>query len=335
MTLSQITGETRTILKWGGIIIGFLILLFFILKVKEILFPAPPPPPTVGFGKLPSPEFPKIAANKNLTYTLDTITGSLPSFPISQKVFKMVQTQPDLLSLPRASEKAKSLGFESKPDVVSENVYQWKNTEGKTLTMNILNFNFNFSTNYLSNPSIANFSKDKNLAISTSVDFLQRMGLLYEDVDQTKTKTSFFEIKNFNIVPVISLSSAQIIRVEFFQKSFNGLPIYYSSISPLNFLVRTERDEPKVVEANFFFQKPSNSFSTYPLKSARQAYDALKNGQGYISTIPPDSRATIKKVSLDYYISDKKQDYILPIVVFEGDNFQAYVAAITDEWVNK
>lgn len=335
MSLAQVTTKTRFVLKLGGIIIAGLILLFLILKVKNILFPPPPPSPTVSFGKLPSLEFPKGEDSKNLTYSVDTISGTLPVFPTLEKVFKMDEKKPDLLSLDKANSIAKALGFEDKPVGVSENVFQWKQKDGKTLTMNILNFNFNYSTNYLSGPKIPNFSKDNNLAISSSVDFLQRMGLLYDDLDQTKTKTSFFLVKNFDIVPVTSLSSAQIIRVEFFQKTFNNLPIYYSSTSPLNFLIKTERDEPQVVEANFFHQKPSESFSTYPLKSAQQALGALKKGDAYISDLPATQKIAIKKVTIGYYISDKKQDFLIPIIIFEGDNFRAFVTAVKDEWVNK
>jgi len=338
MTLSEITGDTRAILKWAVRILGFIIILFLVFKIKDAIFPAPPPPPTVGFGKLPSPEFPKSASNKNFTYSLDTITGSLPVFPTSQKVFRMLETQPDLLSLSKALKKAKSIGFEGAPVKISENVYQWKDLKkGRTLTMNILNFNFNLSSDFLGNPNSKTFDKDTDFAISVAKDFLQRMNLFQNDLDEVKTKTELFSIKNFSIVPSTSLSNSQIIRVNFFQKPFNSLPIYYpqNSLSPLNFLIGKLSGEIQVVEANFFYQKPSDISSTYPIKTAKEAFSDLKNGKGYVSTAPATSNVLIKKVSVGYYISEKKQNFLLPIVVFEGENFQAFVTAVTDEWVNK
>lgn len=340
MTLSEITGDTRNILKWAVRIFGAIVILFLIFKIKDFIFPAPPPPPTVGFGKLPSIEFPKSASNKSLTYSLDTITGSLPIFPTSQKIFKILETQPDLLSLSKAMEKAKSIGFEGAPIKISENVYQWKDLKkGRTLTMNILNFNFNLSSDYLANPNSKTFDRDTDFAISVAKDFLQRMNLFQNDLDEAKTKTDLFSIKDFSIVPSTSLSNSQIIRVSFFQKPFNSLLIYYpqNSPSPLNFLIGklSKESEDQVVEANFFYQKPSDISSTYPMKTAKEALDDLKNGKGYVSTAPPTQNVLIKKVSIGYYISEKKQNFLLPIVVFEGDKFQAFVSAVTDEWVNK
>ena len=36
------------------------------------------------------------------------------------------------------------------------------------------------------------------------------------------------------------------------------------------------------------------------------------------------------------YLENKEQNFLMPVVVFEGDNgFIAYVSAVTDEWINK
>lgn len=333
MTLSDITGETRAIFKWGGIFLAALIAIFFLMKIKDAIFPTPPPPPTVGFGKLPSIEFPS-STNKNLTYSISTVTGTLPTFALSEKVFKMQDVQPDLLSLQRAKEKAKSIDFEGNPIEVSENVYQWKDLKGQILTMNILDFDFNLSSNFLSK-EIPSLRFGTDIAVKTAKEFLQRMGLFYKDIDETKTTTELFSIKNFRLIPASSLSSTQVVRVNFFQKDINGLSIYYpSTTTPLNLIV-ADIEDPKVIEGNFFYQNPSEVFSTYPLKTAEQAFDDLKKGNSYISVLPQTANVYIKKVKLGYYVAEKKQKFLFPIIVFEGDNFQAYVSAVTDEWVNK
>lgn len=310
-----------------------LIVIFFLMKIKDAIFPAPPPPPTVGFGKLPDIEFPA-STNRNLSYSINTITGTLPTFALSEKVFKMQDVQPDLLSLQRAKEKARSIGFEGTAVEVSENVYQWKDSKGQILTMNILDFDFNLSSDFLSKEiPILRFGTDT--AVETAKEFLQRMGLFYEDIDKTKTTTELFSIKNFRLIPASSLSNTQVVKVNFFQKDINGLSIYYPSTStPLNLTV-ADVESPKVIEGNFFYQKTSEVSSTYPLKTAEQAFDDLKKGNSYISILPQGAFVSIKKVKLGYYMAEKKQKYLMPVIVFEGDNFQAYVFAVTDEWVNK
>lgn len=335
MTLSDITGETRTLLKWLGLIIAALIVFLFLMKIKDAVFPAAPPPPKVGFGKLPAIEFPANVLTKNLNYSINTITGTLPAFSSSEKVYKLEKDKPDLLSLSRAKEKARGIGFEKDPAQVSENVYQWKDENGKILTMNILNFNFNVSSDYLLNNNIPNFKNRADLAVSVAKDFLGRMSFLPKDLDDSKTTTDLFFIKNFKLVPSTSLSNAQVVRVNFFQKDFNNLPIFYPNpTSPLNFTIGGTPD-PDVLEANFSYQKLSDVFSTYPLKSADKAYEDLKKGDAYISVQPQAASVSIKKVTLGYYVGEKEQNFLMPIIVFEGDNFRAYVSAVTDEWVNK
>lgn len=310
-----------------------LIIIFFLMKIKDAIFPAPPPPPTVGFGKLPDIEFPA-STNKNLSYSINTITGTLPTFVLSEKVFKMQDVQPDLLSLQRAKEKAKSIDFEGNPVEVSENVYQWKDSKGQILTMSILDFDFNLSSDFLSK-EISIFREGTDAAVETAKEFLQRMELFYENIDETKTTTELFSIKNFRLVPAVALSNTQVIRINFFQKDINGLPIYYPrAVTPLNLTV-ADLEDPKVIEGNFFYQKTSELFSTYPLKTAEQAFDDLKKGNSYISILSQAANVSIKKVKLGYYMAEKKQKYLMPVIVFEGDNFQAYVSAVTDEWVDK
>lgn len=331
-TLSQVTLETRAVFKWIGIIFGALFVLFLILNIKSAIFPTPPPPPDVSFGKLPSIDFPTGSFAQQFTYSIDTISGNLPSFPTSERVYKIYEPQPDLLSLAHAQELAQAAGFSGKSSEISENVYQWKNLEtNRTLTINILDYNFNLSSNFLFNSKIPGF-KDTNLAIQTSQSFLQNMNLFSQDLDETQTKTNLLSVKNYGLVPSDPLNS-QTVRVDFYQKPINDLPVYYPSlISPMNFIIGANSEGPMVLEANFFHQKVSDLFATYPVKTAGEAFNQLKKGNAYISEAPTKPQILIKNVNLGYYMSEKKQQYLMPIVIFSGDNFRAFVSATKDEW---
>ena len=342
MTLDAVAGKTREILKWSAIFLGALFVIFIALRIFSIIQTAfaPPPPPGVAFGKLPSPDFPNNTVGISLSYTLDTISGQLPVFSLQEKVFKMTESQPDLLALSKAQNMVEGVGFEEPPVKISENIYQWTDQEkSRTLTMNIQDINFNMISDFLSNPDQPFFDQEIQKAVDTARGFLESIKLLPEDLDLTKTQTGLFSVKNYSIIPATSLSSTQVLQVNFFQKPFNNLPIYYPrfSISPLNFLVGQVDGQSQVVEANFFYQKPSSESSTYPIKTASQAFEDLKKGKGYITTLinSQSNKISINNVSLGYYVSEKKQDFLLPIVVFQGNNFTAYVAAVTDEWIDR
>lgn len=338
-TLSQVTSETRTILKWGGLILGLFLIVFIGFKIYENFF-APEPPPTVSFGKI-SFEFPPSSTSNPPDYSLDTVTGGLPSFSKNIKVHRIEEKESDLLSLARAAEKVSSLGFVEEPFQLSESVYQWENekTPQRTLTMNIFSNNFNLISSYLSDSASLSFDETGiNSAVSASKSFLLSLGLFPEDLDETKTKASLFSINNFSLTPATSISNAQVIQVNFYQKGLNELPIYYSNpqISPINFLVAEIENEPMVVEANFTYQKILEENATYPIKTAEEAFSDLKKDEAYISThTGGEQTVLIKSVALGYFLGDKKQSFLVPVVVFEGNNFQAFVLAIRDEWVNK
>lgn len=347
LSLSQVTFETRTILKWGAISLGFLLLIFLIFKIggtiKEAIFPTPPPPPKVEFGKLEAPNFPK-TADKKLSFSLDTATGNLPNFPTQIKVYKIKKNEPNLLALARAQDKVGRLGFEVRPASLSESIYQWIDDDvlGRILTMNIFSSNFNMFSSFLSDPSAETFNTQGfERGKSVAQDFLSSLELFPLDFDTAKTKVNLFSIKNYSLIPATSISSTQAVQVSFFQKKIDNRSIYYPRIStsPINVLLGVVNGELEVVEANSSYQTPGGEFSTYPIKSSKESFEELKNGKAYIAYIgsfTKNDKVSIKNISLGYYIGEREQTYLLPIIIFEGnDGFYAYVWAVTDEWINK
>lgn len=337
-SLSQVTAETRTIFKWGAIFASLILLLFLAYKLYSFLFPAPPPPPTVAFGKLTF-ELPKNKVTKNLTYSLDTITGTLPSLPTQARVYKIQEPKGlDLLALPRAKERVANIGFTESPTQLSESVYQWRDGKklSRTLTMNISTNDFNMISSYLTDSSLKLRTTNPSSAIEIATSFLKNLDLYPPDLDTSKTRTFLFSVNNFALSPSTSLSNTDVIKVDLYRKDVNGLPVFYSSssTSPINLNVSKLNGQAQVVEANFTYQKISDTFATYPIKNAETAYTDLKKNKAYIASSGLDKKILIKKVALGYFMGDTKQNYLVPVVVFEGSNsFQAFVLAITDEWV--
>lgn len=327
-TLNKTKKETKIILKWGGISLIIIFLFFigvrFLTFIKDSL--TPPPPPQASFGKLFPIPFPN-QSKENIIYSLDTVSGFLPNFGDRAKVYKKVMAPPTLLAFDKAKEKVGRLGFNPNGIKISEDVYQWTDQSSlqRRITMNIFSSDFTLSSIYLTLPSLQNFSNEEEaIVIRTARSFLEDMSSSQLDFDEEKTK-------------VTKISDAKIIKVDFFQKDIEGLPIYYEKGISSTINVSVAKDNGlKIVEAHYSNSKISQESSTYAIKSSLQAFEELKKGRGYVAYKPEGIvEITIEKVLLGYYIGDDHQDFLLPIYIFLGDNdFTAYVSAVRDQWIS-
>src|SRR5579872_2447047 len=131
--LSSVSDLTRKVLEIAAAIVLGIILLVVLFRVgvvvKEIISPTPPPAPTVAFGKVPNLTFPLTAGNTNYSYTVNTLTGQLPTLPDRITVYKLAQPVPDLLGLNKAKNIATTAKFLGEPSAVSDTVYKWNNTD--------------------------------------------------------------------------------------------------------------------------------------------------------------------------------------------------------------
>lgn len=347
-TLTAASKDTKTILKWTGIIIGFLILFFVLIRVvviiKEALYPTPPAKPTVSFGKLPKPYFPQNVTNAKLEYSLDTVSGNLPTTPEQLKVFKVFKSTPDLLSLRNVSQKFANAGFDQNQTKISDSVYSWTNRSEnfpKKIEVNIFSGNFTLTSDFASNSALLfpTNPPTEQTATEKAESFLQSIGYLSDQIDTSQTQAQILSLQGKNLVEATSLSNTQFVNVDFYQKNLNGYPIFYElpNRSNISLLIGSLNSNPEILRATFILQTPIQTSSTYPLKSAKQAFEELKNGNAYIASYySTDKKVSIKNVYLSYYISSKEQKYITPIIIFEGDNgFFAYVNAVRDEWIDK
>ena len=349
-TLSDASDDTKKILKWLGIGLVAIICLFLLIKallfIKEVFYPTPPPKPTVAFGKLQPAFFPGNITGKKFTYSINTNSGNLPSFPGQIKVYVINPNEPDLLGLSKMQAKFYNGGFAGKPVELSNQLYRWSSDplrQGipKTIDGNIVDSSFTINSNFINDSFVLS---GKNLpnergAIEVSSSFLQNMSFLSKDLDLTKTKTKLFSIQGGRLAPSTSVSNSQVIEVDYYQADINKLPIYYedSTASNIGMLVAGSLSGGEIVGGKYANQSVTDRASTYPIITSDEAFDKLKKGQSFISSyFGTGTQIAITNVFLAYYISSKPQDFAIPVFVFQGnDGFYAYVPAVTDEWTNK
>jgi len=346
-TLHKAAEQTRGILKWVSIGIAILIAISLFIKLWNVIKArsTPPPPPTVSFGKLPSLVFPQnIIDASSFTYFLNTLSGTLPGFPDRTTVYALVQAQPDLLALSNVKILVqKTAEFLPNPTPLSDILYQWKGNSPpwKIVTFNILTYDFDLTSSYLTDPTVLKTANlgDENQAVSQAKQYLNLLSSYPGDIDENKTTSSFFAITNGTLIPATSLSTAQIIRIDFFQNDVDKIPVYYPKWpqSIMNVLIGSGDNLPQIVEAHYVHRTLTGNSGTYPIKTAKEAFQELQNGNAYIASYKGSGKNIgIRDISLGYYISDTTNQYLQPIIVFQGDDgFFAFVNAIPDIWTHK
>jgi hypothetical protein len=372
----------------SGLGLGAILTIVIFVKVGEfihsVLVPPRIPPPNETYGKLPQISFPQSTVNGEFTYSINTVNGSLPTtFPDRINIYPMILSQGNYEDLPDAQKAVQALGFTDPtgnllPDIALGGPnYEWRESAPdstgyqKTIVYNTVTQNFTMTSDYLTSLTAltAQSLGDQNEAISTVQNFLSNVNQSPTDVDYTITQNpttnetyatapELFSITSGQLAPTTSLSNAQIIRVDLYQKEidytlnagltanasgfskFNmTMPILYPHppYSTMNFLIASSQGQPTVVSAEFNHQyanttiTPANQ-ATYPIKTAQEAYDDLKNGKGYVAAYTGSgSQILISNVFLAYYIGETQQSYLMPIIVFTGQNgFFAYVSAVSD-----
>ena len=346
-SLKEVRNLSRHILAIGAIGVVAIFLIVMLVQIGKAIVNTIHPPqaakPTVAFGKLPTIHFPESQMSPNLTYSLNTLSGNLPDFGDRATVYKMNPAEPNLLALENAKSLVTKVGFLQDPTQISDSEYMWTNTDDlpKRLTVNIFTNNFTLDSDFMTNQDVlsAKNLSDENNAIGNATQFLQNFGLLPQDINTDKTKVTLLSISNGQLIPATSLSTAQIIRVDFFQDDINNLPIFYpqATYSTMYFLIGGGNVDSQIVSAHFTYHAVGQNSATYPIISAKDAYAALQKGQGYIASYDStDTHITIHNVVMGYYIGETAQNYLQPIIVFEGDHgFFAYIPAVTADWIQQ
>jgi len=350
-TLHNVTDKTKLILKWGGFTLIAVILILLLyqggLFIKNTFFPTKLPPPKAEFGRLPPINFPKVVEDRKLTYIIDTVSGKLPVFLNEEKkprdrikVFAISHEELTLLDLQETKNSAANAGFGGTGIPISGNIYRFQRNESlpKTLDIDIVSKNFTVSSSFSFNETILDAvnAPDRADAIGETSSFARTLGAYTEDIDSKKTKAQLLKLKNGILFDAEDLSDAQIVRVDFFQKDQDLLPIFYPKgiYSTMYFLVGSTRgQESNIVLSNFYHQSITPKSAVYLLKPVSKAFDELSEGKGHIAAnFVQGATIKIEDVLLGYYAGNEFQEYLMPIYIFKarGDEFYAYISAIDE-----
>lgn len=335
--LVTVTKESRLILKIGGVCAGLVLLIYIFVQggtlFRNIFFPKPPPAPLQGLGKLPHIRFPS-PGTSGVQFTVNTVDGKLPILPDRVNVYKLTSPEPNLLALETAKQTVDSANFVDNQTKITDTLYQWTQSRtGAILRYDIVTKNFTITSNYLTNPllSTQNQMPSEDQIKSDVMGFLQTMEANTKDIDKEKTKVEYLQNNNGILVPAQNLGSARYARVTLAQQNVDEIPIIYDAPteSILTFIVSYPENNFQVLDGQFYHHEPDlTQKSDYPIKSATQALEDLKKGEAYMLNPKNLTNVDITNVELKYYLSRESKDFLLPIIVFSGINFTAYVEAI-------
>jgi len=313
-------------------------------SIYKAVVPPKIPPPTVKYGILPTISFPKQTENlPQILYSIETPTGNFPTFPSQMNIYLMPKQTALLNSADLATAKATALGYSLNSTNLGNSIFRFTHpTDPSILDINIINntfsidYNLSASTNLNSAPA-----PTPTEAIQNSIQALQRMQLLPEDINKTEPKTEFYSINGQTLVAVLSLSEADVTKINFYRNSItneNETQYTFVNSNPksANIWFILGGEESKVLSAQYKYYKIDyTNFETYPIKTASQAFSDLQSGKGFIASLGNNKlgSVTIRRIYLAYYDPDLPSQFLQPVIVFEGDNdFVAYVPAVTNEY---
>lgn len=348
ITLTETAYYTRKTLKYSFLgLISFLLLRAIVLagiSYWKIKHPPPPPPPNFCFGKIPKIQFPQKDPNPPFYPRLETIDYRLPNLPNIAKVYFIPQKVSTLYTWERAQNWAKQLGFLEEPEKPDNFTFIFKNKNfpQTTLKMNVLDGNFTLTYDYLSDLTLAGIGSapPENQAIAEARNFLQKIGMLTQDLAAGTQKVIYYKFNPPNLEQAISLSEADVALVNFFRSDIEGIKIMPPDPkkSLVSVLISGSPDPQKrILEVNYtHFIIIESNWCTYPLKSITQAWQELQENKSFLANFGQnyDGQVVIRKVYLGYFDPPDNQRFLQPIYIFEGDrDFIAYISALDPQYL--
>ncbi len=356
-TLSETAYLARKTINIGVILLVVIILgrlaILAGIALKEKYFPPPPPPATLAFGKLPNPNTQNnIATPSAITYTLETVDGSLPILPTTMKVYFMPKAGPSFGSFDKMKSQAAKMGFVSIPQKTGPTSWRFidQNNPLRVLDIDEISENFRLTYSYLSDLSLfsqKNFTSPDDV-ISSAQGFFSGLGILASDLRSGIPTFALWRMDAGTLVPATAISDADAVSVTLNRADITDvLPDKtskkYPVVSPdtrqglVSVLFSGSGDSKKrILEARYFYSPiDQENWATYPLESAKNAFDKLKAGKAIFASLPSPLRSaiTIRQVFLAYLDPYPPQSFLQPVLVFSDQKgFIAYEPIIDPAW---
>lgn len=340
-TLTGTVDTYKRLRKWVTGLVIFIIAAFVIFKIGgfiiKLISPEKAASATVAFGQLPrldlSEGYPVLDGTQ---YTVDTISGSLPTFDTYVKVFVIDKPVSKFGDLGKAVEGARRAGFDETPTEITGGIAKFKDktSENTILTVGISDLSVYLESDYLRNPAVVvNKPKSAHNAITAVINFFESLNLPLSSFPEDQISSENVRIENGILEKADSLSAANLVRVIFNKEEIEEMQIINpDSDKPL---VWGLSDDKNVFAAQFVTGDiKKHRFSTYPIKPADIALSDLKNGQGALNKKPSSNIFAISDVKMGYLETKEYQPYLRPVYLFMGDGGMiAYVDAVDNSWV--
>jgi hypothetical protein len=335
----------------GGI---FIILFYLTIKFYLAYLDSQKVAPLVInpiFSKIVSPELldPTDTTTKpiqfpdNISISLDTIEGRPIIATAAAKVFFIPEASTKFGYVQNAYLMAKTFDIDTDQTQYS---LEGKNiifaAPDKNLKIDISNFNYEYKYSYENNPQVFENTTlpDQDTVIEKAKSFLTDVGRYPEELAQgTENVTLFhYDDQTKQFVKVDSVEKANAVEVDYFRPEIDGISLVTSRYPfSQNYIVMTFNETNSIVlKAQIkFYEKESDKYGLYPLKTGDEAYQELQNKQATIlSTGDGSTDVVIKSMFLYYFEPSFYQPYLEPVFFFLGQNgFAAYVPAIAKDYL--
>jgi hypothetical protein len=335
---------TRNILKYGGVGIGIFTLMYMGIGAGIAAWKLAHPvkiPPNVKYGLLPKTAFPeKEFVKKNFVQQFPN--DSYPKFDDQARVYFIARPDTSIMALEEDTKIAKQFGFNSQPVDMGKGIYEFRNDNyNQTMTMNIVDGSFHMKYPYESDQMLLNPEKvpSKNEAIEIAKSYIQNGNKYPKDLEDGEKKVSYWKIELDGLKAVASQSEGNSARVDFYRSNLEGdFKIVSSEYNgaPVSVLVTGASTEGKrIVDVNYRYAPVDRqSFATYPIKPAADAWADLVAGNYWPVNETSGNSVTVRNMYLAYFEPVVLTNYLQPVYVFEGDNkFVAYVPAVVDKYI--
>lgn len=345
MTLTQTAILTKQVILVSAVALVLAVFSFTAYKIWHAYYLAHLPPveekPDIKFGVLPLPDFPKSnVSSSNFSYSLDTTTGGLPKIGMDPgfekiiRVYFVTQTFATFLSPEKSQSLAQKFDIINSPEIISETKYKFTDRD-KFLSINLDNGNFLYKKEATIS-AIENPDDDKKL-ISEFKQFLANLDLLKDDLKNSRTKITLLRTSGRGFVPTNVKAEVQAVQISLWPDSIDNKLIFTPDFNKalINAIVIKEASKlDSYLSLDFvYYPIDTTTFATYPIKTPEVAFDDLKKGKGVVIVEPDNPQVSITAVSLGYYLSENYTPYLLPIFIFEGPNFVAYIPAINEQFL--